>query len=603
MLVRKFDACSEIVQNTTPPAKAPSLHALRGMNLISILQRHRLLTGDQADDLARWPVVGVDQLLNQQLVSEDQLQAALSHEFRIPIFDLSRVDLDRELIRRFPGSELFRRNILPLHEEAGIAIVATHDPLNLEALDELAALSGLALDLVLAPRDQIARRLKEALGVGGGTVGDLMALSSGASDELPLDEDGALDDDSQAASVVKLVNEILLEAIRQRASDIHMEPSERGLEIRYRIDGMLLPQPVPVEIHRFRAAIISRLKIMARLNIAEKRLPQDGRVTLTVGGREIDVRMSVIPMLHGEGIVLRLLDKSNQKFDMSLLALPPATATIWNGLIHRPHGMVLVTGPTGSGKTTTLYSSLAEIAGRDIKIVTVEDPVEYQLRGVNQIQVQSQIGLTFAAGLRSILRHDPDVILIGEIRDHETAVSAMQASLTGHLVLSTLHTNDAASAYTRLIDMGIEPYLVASTLEAVLAQRLVRKLCPSCRLPRVAEALPADFEASSPLSCYEPVGCRECHGTGYAGRVAIFELLRSDSGTRSLCIQGASANEIKAHAVSRGMQTLRQSGWQRVAAGLTSFDEVLRVCASDDEANELTGTVTESPAQLVGMGR
>jgi type II secretory ATPase GspE/PulE/Tfp pilus assembly ATPase PilB-like protein len=573
------------------------------MNLISILQRHRLITGDQADDLARMPVVGVDQLLSQQVVTEDRLQAALSQEFRIPVVDLSGVELDRELIRRFPGSELFRRNLLPLQEDSGVVQVATHDPLNLEALEELAALSGLVLDLVLAPQEQIARRLKEALGVGGGTVGDLMALSSGVSDERPLDEDGALDDDSQAASVVKLVNEILLEAIRQRASDIHMEPSERGLEIRYRIDGMLLPQPVPVEIHRFRAAIVSRLKIMARLNIAEKRLPQDGRVTLTVGGREIDVRMSVIPMLHGEGIVLRLLDKSNQKFDMSLLELPPETAAIWSGLIHRPHGMVLVTGPTGSGKTTTLYSSLAEITGRDIKIVTIEDPVEYQLPGVNQIQVQSQIGLTFAAGLRSILRHDPDVILIGEIRDHETAVSAMQASLTGHLVLSTLHTNDAASAYTRLIDMGIEPYLVASTLEAVLAQRLVRKLCSRCRQPLRVDALPSDFEALGPLECYQPVGCRECHGTGYAGRVAIFELLRSDSGTRSLCIQGASANEIKAHAVSRGMQTLRQSGWQRVARGLTSFDEVLRVCASDDEASDLDADASAGLAQLVGTGR
>jgi general secretion pathway protein E/type IV pilus assembly protein PilB len=318
-----------------------------------------------------------------------------------------------------------------------------------------------------------------------------------------------------------------MEAIESRASDVHIESQGAGMKVRYRIDGMLHPQPMPPEINRFQAAIISRLKIMARLNIAEKRLPQDGRIKLRVSGREIDVRVSVIPMLHGESIVMRLLDKGRMKFSLQALGMEPDLHVRFSELIRIPHGIVLVTGPTGSGKTTTLYSSLVEIKDESTKIITTEDPVEYQLEGINQIQVHPKIGLTFAASLRSILRHDPDIVLVGEIRDMETAENAIQASLTGHLVFSTLHTNDAPSAYTRLVDMGVEPFLVASTVEAVMAQRLVRTLCVGCResFKPQREDLPKDFpweefEATGqPL--FRPKGCRQCRNLGFVGRQGI----------------------------------------------------------------------------------
>ena len=563
------------------------------MNLTSILVKRDVLSSEQAQELARGGESCVSQrVIDGNFAREEEVLQALAAEFGLEFLDLTNFTVDRNLLGSFPSGELFRRNMLPIDVRQRVVRVATHDPLDLEGLDELSSLSGFVLEAVLACREQIAKHLKDNLGVGGGTVRELMDRSSDDDNiSASNDEDGNLDDESQASSVMKLVNELLLEAIQLRASDIHLEPDEQGIDVRFRVDGILRSQPMPPEIHRFRAAIVSRLKIMAKLNIAEKRLPQDGRIKLTVAGRDIDVRVSIIPMLHGEGIVMRLLDKSRSKFDLSLVDFPADLVAPWNKLIRRPHGMVLVTGPTGSGKTTTLYSSLAEVSSRDIKIITVEDPVEYQLRGVNQIQVQSKIGLTFAAGLRSILRHDPDVILIGEIRDHETASSAIQASLTGHLVLSTLHTNDAPSAYTRLIDMEIEPYLVASTVEAVLAQRLVRRLCPSCRQSYSPnpEELPIDFarfvvatkqgRRQQPL--FRAVGCRECYGTGYSGRIAIFELLPSDAELRQLCTRSASANEMKNYAVSRGFRTLRQSGWNRVLDGQTSIDEVVRVCAEE----------------------
>jgi general secretion pathway protein E/type IV pilus assembly protein PilB len=390
---------------------------------------------------------------------------------------------------------------------------------------------------------------------------------------------------AQEASVVRLVNEILLEAIELRASDVHIETQEHGLVIRYRIDGMLQPQPVPAEIRRFQAAIISRLKIMSRLNIAEKRLPQDGRIKLKVKGREIDVRVSVIPMIHGEGIVLRILDKGGMVFDLRQLGMEEDTYAAFRELILMPHGIVLVTGPTGSGKTTTLYSALLEIRRPDNKIITTEDPVEYQLEGINQIQVHPKIGLTFAHSLRSILRHDPDVILVGEIRDLETAENAIQASLTGHLVFSTLHTNDAAGAYTRMMDMGVESFLVSSTVEAVMAQRLVRRLCKECKEPYSPQPdeLPADFpvERLDGGVLYQDVGCRDCRGIGYSGRMGIYELLITSETIRQLAHDRASAWAIKKTAVQEGMRTLRADGWQKVLDGRTSVAEVIRITKGD----------------------
>ena len=397
--------------------------------------------------------------------------------------------------------------------------------------------------------------------------------------------EGELVEEAQAASVIRLVNELLIEALSLNATDVHIEPQDKGLRIRYRIDGMLRIQPVPPEINHFYAAIITRLKIMSRLNIAEKRLPQDGRIKLRVRGREIDVRVSIIPMIHGEGVCLRLLDKGRMVFDLANVGLPDRMIRVFREVITFPHGIILVTGPTGSGKTTTLYSCLNEINSPETKIITIEDPVEYHMEGINQIHVHSKIGLTFAHGLRSILRHDPDVILVGEIRDGETAEAAIQASLTGHLVFSTLHTNDAPSAFTRLIDMGVEPYLAASTVEAVVAQRLVRVLCKECRRQEVPDPddLPSDFPRPLPEFLWVREGCRECRETGFSGRTGIFELLRTDDGVRRLCVEQASASEIRHYALKHGMTTLRQCGWEKVWAGVTDVEEVKRVTKGDVE--------------------
>ncbi|MEP3834276.1 GspE/PulE family protein, partial [Rhodopirellula bahusiensis] len=436
----------------------------------------------------------------------------------------------------------------------------------------------------VAERAEISRLVKKHLGVGSETVEGLVAAAGDEEVELldGIETDGSeLSEMAQEASVVRLVNEILIEAVDSRASDIHIESQSDGLVIRYRIDGILHPQPVPPEINRFQAAIISRLKIMARLNIAEKRLPQDGRIKLRVHGREVDIRLSVIPMIHGEGLVMRVLDKSSMVFDLQGLGMSKEIYDRFSQLIKLPHGIVLVTGPTGSGKTTTLYSSLLEIRSPENKIITTEDPVEYQLDGINQIQVHSKIGLTFAASLRSILRHDPDIVLVGEIRDLETAENATQASLTGHMVFSTLHTNDAAGAFTRMVDMGVEPFLVAGTVEAVMAQRLLRRLCQHCKESFIPEQddLPKDFpwEEIAGREIYRSVGCRECRNVGYSGRLGIYELLVSSEQIREMAQNRASSWDIRRQAVKEGMRTLRMDAWDKVVAGVTSVDEVLRV--------------------------
>jgi general secretion pathway protein E/type IV pilus assembly protein PilB len=391
-------------------------------------------------------------------------------------------------------------------------------------------------------------------------------------------EDRDLVEQAQEATVVKLVNEILREAINDRASDIHIEPYEDDLRIRYRIDGVLHTTVMPPQIKRFQAAIISRIKIMSALNIAEKRLPQDGAMKIRHEGREIDIRVSVLPSVYGEGIVLRILDKSSVLLRLTDIGMDELTYDRFRTLITRPHGIILVTGPTGSGKTTTLYSALNTIVSDQIKVITVEDPVEYRLKGVNQIQVHPNIGLTFAAGLRSILRHDPDVIMIGEIRDLETAEAAIQASLTGHLVFSTLHTNDACSAATRLIDMGVEPYLVASAVEGVMAQRLVRSICPNCREPYQPskEELPSDFEYDGGV-LYHGVGCRTCKNSGLKGRLGIFELALLSDEMRHAIMERQSTGTLAKIAKGEGMRVLRDDGWEKVRKGMTTFDEVQRV--------------------------
>ena len=503
----------------------------------------------------------IDKAVEMGFVSEEDALRALGEEVGIDYVDLTETQIDLSLLRLFPQRLIYRDTLFPLRRENGSLYVATCDPFDLYPLDEVGAATGLSVIPVLAPRQDIAKLIKTHLGVGGETIDGLLKQSSDDDAVELLDEietDGSeLSEMAQEASVVRLVNEILLEAIESRASDVHIETLAHGLVVRYRIDGMLQPQPVPGEINRFQAAIISRLKIMARLNIAEKRLPQDGRIKLRVSGRDVDVRVSVIPMIHGEGIVLRILDKGSMTFELQKLGMSPRDYEIFSELIQLPHGIVLVTGPTGSGKTTTLYSALLQIRSPATKIITTEDPVEYQLEGINQIQVHPQIGLTFAKSLRSILRHDPDIVLIGEIRDLETAENAIQASLTGHLVFSTLHTNDSAGAYTRLVDMGVEPFLVASTVEAVMAQRLVRTLCRDCREPYTPkqDELPKDFPWSELQQqggqLMRGRGCRSCRQTGHLGRVGIYELLVSSERVRTL------AHERAAPGISARLRSMK----------------------------------------------
>lgn len=567
------------------------------MHAAEILLRRGLIDQRQLEQARQHNSESVlDAAVALRFVNEEDALRAVGEEVGLDYVDLARLDGETDLkplLKDFPQRLIYRESLFPIRRYNGSLVVATSDPFDLYPLDEVSAATGLCVTPVLASRQEIAKLVKKHLGVGGETVDNLVAQTD-EDDGLELLEaietDGSeLCEQAQEASVVRLVNEILLEAIETHASDVHLESQPSGLVLRYRVDGMLQPQPLPPEISRFESAIVSRLKIMSRLNIAEKRLPQDGRIKLKVHGREVDVRVSVIPMIHGESIVMRILDKGAMVFDLRSLGMDQRTYEVYRQLIELPHGIVLVTGPTGSGKTTTLYSSLLEINKPDIKIITTEDPVEYQLQGINQIQVHSKIGLSFAHSLRSILRHDPDVVLVGEIRDLETAENAIQASLTGHLVFSTLHTNDAAGAYTRLVDMGVEPFLVSSTVEAVMAQRLVRRLCEHCKQPYrpQRDELPPDFpwDDLNGERVYRPVGCRQCRNLGYSGRVGIYELLVTTEEVRRLAHDNASSWKLKKAAVQDGMTTLRMDGWKKVVSGMTSVDEVARVTKGDRIVN------------------
>jgi general secretion pathway protein E/type IV pilus assembly protein PilB len=511
-------------------------------------------------------------------LSEEALLKVVSEELSIPLVDLSTVTVDVETLRSLPAKLVHRKNLIPIARINGALRVATSDPYDLYAFDELRLLTNLEVQPVLAPAEEIRKLIKAHYGVGGDTIDEMMSTDDleGVSDTA--EQADNLLEMAQEASVIKLVNEIFLEALDERASDIHIEPYEKDLSVRYRIDGVLQNASVPPSIRRFQSAIISRIKIMSHLNIAEKRLPQDGRISLTLGNRQVDVRVSVIPMLFGEGIVMRLLNKSSVLYTLPQLGMAQDTFKVFEDLIQRPHGILLVTGPTGSGKTTTLYAALQAIVSSEIKVLTVEDPVEYHLAGVNQIQVQPKIGLDFARGLRHILRHDPDVVMIGEIRDLETAEAAIQASLTGHLVLSTLHTNDACSAATRLLDMGIEPYLVTSTLEAAMAQRLVRTICAECKESYEPDRamLPRDLVLEKGQPLYRGKGCRKCRGTGFHGRAGLFELMVANDPIREKIMARTAASEIVAAAKAAGMRLLREDGWVKVREGVTTPDEVIR---------------------------
>jgi len=513
-------------------------------------------------------------------VSEEAVLRWLAGEYGLAFTLLDDVTPKRELLSLFPAHILLKEELLPLQRTNGVVEMATAHLFAAQGMDGLRALTGLNIRPVLATREAIQRELKKWLGVGADTIGILeeekgIQIFDEAGEENDLDAD--VEDE---ASIIRFVNQVLRDAIELRASDIHLEPFEDEFRIRYRIDGMLQEVPVPAQINRFQPAIVSRVKILSHLNIAEKRLPQDGRIKIRIDDHEVDIRVSVIPMLHGEAVVMRLLRQDGTLRGLSELDMDSREQACFRRVLHLPHGIILVTGPTGSGKTSTLYTALQEINDSVRKIITVEDPVEYQLKGVNQIQVSEKSGLTFARGLRSILRHDPDVILIGEIRDSETAQIAVQASLTGHLVFSTLHTNDAPGALVRLMDMGVEPYLVASSLEAVLAQRLVRVLCSRCRQPDdspSAQAFKAQVGIPADTTVYRSVGCRECRQTGFHGRHGIFEWMDTDEDIHQMILKRASTDQIRDAACRAGMRTLAEDGWRLVRRGITTFDEVLSV--------------------------
>jgi len=528
-------------------------------------------------------------LTADQNLKEEVLLEKLAATMDLPYQRLKSVEIDTAILEKIPTKAVFQYNVIPLSEENECLNIATSDPFVPGLVDALRLATENRICLVLSPSDDISTTAKKFYGVGAETLDRMMQDGGGIDLD---DEDNLLKQDlselDQEASVVKFVNQIIWEAFKDRATDIHIEPMEMDLRIRYRVDGVLHETPMPPQLKRFQSSVISRIKVMANMDIAEKRLPQDGRIGVRIRGEEIDVRVSTMPTVYGESVSLRLLMRGGGLITMTDLGLNDHDSSLLKKMISRPHGILLVTGPTGSGKSTSLYAWLHTINSVDKRIMSAEDPIEYEMPGVNQVQMRPEIGLTFANTLRTFLRQDPDVIMVGEIRDRETAEIAIRAALTGHLVFSTIHTNDSASTITRLLDMGIEPFLVASSVEGIVAQRLVRGLCKACRKPMdVDEAFLREHNfpverlaAEGPI--YEAVGCDECRGNGYKGRTGIFEILPVNDDVRPLIIAHASASDIKTEALKHGMRTLREDGWDKVLAGVTTIDEILRVTEDDE---------------------
>lgn len=526
-------------------------------------------------------------LIKLGLVSEEQILPVLSQKLNIDYVHIKGLTLDPEIIKKVPAKFAYHYRLIPVKLEGKALIVAVTDPLDVSALDDVKLLLGVAVKPVLAGEKDILEAIKKYYGVGAETI-EQMIDQNGFKDKKEISSTEDIQDAAVDASIIKFVNQILLQAYRDRATDVHIEPYEGEVKVRYRIDGILYNADVPASIKHFHAAIISRIKIMANLNIAEKRLPQDGRIKVKVGENELDLRVSILPTQYHESVVIRILSPS-MLYSLAELGLSPEHLKILESLIKKPHGIIFVTGPTGSGKTTTLYACLSKINTADKKIITIEDPIEYQLRGVTQIQVHPKIGLTFAQGLRSMLRHDPDVMMVGEVRDYETAEITIRVALTGHLVFSTLHTNDAAGAVTRLLDMGIEPFLVSSSVECFIAQRLVRLICPKCKTKiKPPEEVIKEFGISqsdiSSVTFYEGKGCEFCKFTGYKGRTGIYEFLVINDEIREMVLQRTSSNLIKKKATQLGMITLRQDGWDKIKKGLTTVSEVIRVTQQEELA-------------------
>ena len=520
-------------------------------------------------------------------LKEEEFYPVLAQRLGVEYVRLNDIKVDPVIIEKVPAKFACHYKVMPILMTSSTLTVAMSNPLDILVLDDMRLLLNLQIKPVLASQSEISEAIRKYYGVGAETlermVEDVDTKAQSPSDSSTIED---LEVAAEDASIVNFVNQILMQAVSERVTDIHMEPFEGELRVRFRIDGVLYDAPIPANIKYFHSAIVSRVKIMSRLDISEHRLAQDGRIKIKIKDTELDLRVSIIPSIYGETVHLRILG-AQSLLELEKLGFSKDGLQIIEAAIKKPHGVIFVTGPTGSGKTTTLYACLEKINSNQIKIITIEDPIEYQMRGITQMQVVPKIGFSFANGLRSILRHDPDIIMVGEVRDYETAEITIRSALTGHLVLSTLHTNDSAGAITRLIDMGVEPFLVSSSLECVIAQRLVRLLCPKCKSKTILlkEAL-KDFDVedlSSRIEAYEAKGCEACRFTGYYGRTGIEEILQVNLPIKDLILLKASAHQIKKKAVELGMRTLKQDGFEKVLKGLTTVAEVLRVAQSGEE--------------------
>ncbi|HPU96566.1 MAG TPA: type II secretion system ATPase GspE [Candidatus Hydrogenedentes bacterium] len=593
---------SEINAGAMNSEEVQDLSALAGMRLGEILVRLGAIHQEQIDEALELQKLRPKRLgeilLDLGYVEEDALMRALAAQFDLRYEPDLKAQVDPSLTTRVPISFIREYHMVPYRMNGTSCLVAVNDPMNLLPLDDLRQVLDMPVTPVLCRRDDIqyiidryfeqqsanADELLDAIALEDGEEGKVHTLDYAESDRDLLDL-------ANEAPIIKLINLIISGAVRERASDIHLEPFEYNVRVRYRIDGVLYEKFTIPKSQQ--AAVVSRVKIMANLNIAEHRLPQDGRIKIRLSGKEIDIRVSIIPIAHGERVVMRILEKGNFLFSLEQLGMDNRDHKLMDKLIQSSHGIILVTGPTGSGKSTTLYAALQRVNSPDKNIITVEDPIEYLIPGISQIQVRPKIGLTFAAGLRSILRQDPDIILVGEIRDLETAEMAVQASLTGHLVFATLHTNDSSGAITRLINMGIEPFLVTSSTIAIQAQRLVRRICDHCKepvVPKPETLLEVGVSPDDPRArvLYAGKGCDKCSGRGYYGRTGIFELLVMSPKIQEMVLRGADSNEVKREARREGMRTLREDGIEKALRGMTTIEEVLRVTREDVVEEALT---------------
>lgn len=515
-------------------------------------------------------------LKSLKYVTEEEIIKVLGSQMGIPHLSLENIMIDQDILKEIPETTARRFQVFPISKKGKILTLAMADPLNLFAIDDIKKMTNLEVQAVVSTENDISRTIERFYGINGSLHEALKDVQPQFQSLSDLDGRTRLDNLVEDAPVIKLVNSIILQAVQEGASDIHIEPENDTIRIRFRVDGLL--REVMQSTKNLHAGLCSRVKVMASLDISEKRVSQDGRIQMILAGKEIDIRVNTLPTIHGEKIVLRLLDKGTLFLSMETLGFSEASLKKFSKLLNMPYGLILVTGPTGSGKTTTLYASLSQINSMDKNIVTIEDPVEYQLKRVNQVQVNPKAGVLFSTGLRNILRQDPDIVMVGEIRDKETAAIAVQAALTGHLVLSTLHTNDASSSIARLMDMGIEPFLMSSALLGILAQRLVRKVCSLCKESyRPTDEIIEDFHLPPGAMLSKGKGCTACRQTGYKGRTGIYELLLIDDSIRSLIISKPVSSEITSLARQHGMENMRQHGLAKILAGETTLEEVLRV--------------------------